>query len=71
MLNQVSMGKMFADDNIFLQPLNNYVAFTSEKFAQYSLAGKWLFPAIMAATALFTFIYSNSGARPRNSFLNG
>ncbi|KAI9595125.1 hypothetical protein BDF19DRAFT_413818 [Syncephalis fuscata] len=38
MLNQVSMGKMFADDNIFLQPLNNYVAFTSEKFAQYSLA---------------------------------
>ncbi|RKP07724.1 hypothetical protein THASP1DRAFT_30466 [Thamnocephalis sphaerospora] len=38
MLNQVSMGKMFADDNIFLQPLNNYVAFTSEKFAQYTLA---------------------------------
>ncbi|RKP27978.1 hypothetical protein SYNPS1DRAFT_26408 [Syncephalis pseudoplumigaleata] len=38
MLNQVSMGKMFADDNLFLQPLNNYVAFTSEKFAQYSLA---------------------------------
>ncbi|KAJ9063622.1 iqgap- protein [Entomophthora muscae] len=35
MLNQVSMGKLFSDDNIFLQPLNTYVAYTSEKFARY------------------------------------
>ncbi|KXN69560.1 hypothetical protein CONCODRAFT_165624 [Conidiobolus coronatus NRRL 28638] len=35
MLNQVSTGKLFTDDNLFLQPLNNYVAYTSEKFARY------------------------------------
>ncbi|KAI9297054.1 Rho GTPase activation protein [Neoconidiobolus thromboides FSU 785] len=35
MLNQVSMGKLFNEDNIFLQPLNTYVAYTSEKFAKY------------------------------------
>ncbi|KAJ1975077.1 iqgap- protein, partial [Dimargaris verticillata] len=38
MLNQVSVGKLFSDDNMFLQPLNNYVAYTSERFAQYSYA---------------------------------
>ncbi|KAJ1660808.1 iqgap- protein [Dispira simplex] len=38
MLNQVSVGKLFSDDNVFLQPLNNYVAYTSERFAQYSYA---------------------------------
>jgi hypothetical protein len=47
MLNQVSMGKMFSDDNIFLQPLNNYVAFTSEKFAQYTLAGEQIMMIMM------------------------
>ncbi|KAJ1918752.1 iqgap- protein [Tieghemiomyces parasiticus] len=38
MLNQVSVGKLFSDDNMFLKPLNNYVAYTSERFAQYSYA---------------------------------
>ncbi|RKP11379.1 Rho GTPase activation protein, partial [Piptocephalis cylindrospora] len=38
MLNQVSMGRLFDKDNLFLQPLNNYVAYTSEKFARYSHA---------------------------------
>ncbi|KAJ2741985.1 iqgap- protein [Coemansia sp. BCRC 34301] len=36
MLNQVSVGKHFNEDNMFLQPLNNYVGFTSAKFLQYS-----------------------------------
>ncbi|KAJ9059754.1 iqgap- protein [Entomophthora muscae] len=35
MLNQVSMGKLFSDENIFLQPLNNFIGFTAEKFARY------------------------------------
>ncbi|KAI0226550.1 iqgap- protein [Massospora cicadina] len=35
MLNQVSMGKLFTDENIFLQPLNNFIGFTAEKFARY------------------------------------
>jgi Ras GTPase-activating-like protein IQGAP2/3 len=34
MLNQISMGKMLKDE-IFLQPLNNFIAFTAEKFAGY------------------------------------
>ncbi|KAJ1914923.1 iqgap- protein [Mycoemilia scoparia] len=38
MLNQVSVGKHFDDDNMFLQPLNNYVGYTSARFAQYSYA---------------------------------
>ncbi|KAJ2835527.1 iqgap- protein [Coemansia sp. 'formosensis'] len=36
MLNQVSVGKHFNEDNMFLQPLNNYVGYTSAKFLQYS-----------------------------------
>ncbi|PIA15757.1 RasGAP-domain-containing protein [Coemansia reversa NRRL 1564] len=36
MLNQVSVGKHFNEDNMFLQPLNNYVGYTSAKFLSYS-----------------------------------
>ncbi|KAI7827713.1 hypothetical protein BX661DRAFT_170948 [Kickxella alabastrina] len=36
MLNQVSVGKHFSEDNMFLQPLNNYVGYTSAKFLAYS-----------------------------------
>lgn len=36
MLNQVSVGKHFNEDNMFLQPLNNYVGYTSAKFLAYS-----------------------------------
>ena len=35
MLNQVSVGKLFADENMYLQPLNDYVAAASGKFAKY------------------------------------
>ncbi|KAI0224722.1 iqgap- protein [Massospora cicadina] len=35
MLNQVTMGKMFSEDNVFLLPLNTYVAYTADKFARY------------------------------------
>ncbi|KAG0237507.1 hypothetical protein BGW42_000717 [Actinomortierella wolfii] len=35
MLNQISVGKMFADDNVCLQPLNEYVSYASKKFAKY------------------------------------
>ncbi|KAJ2146957.1 iqgap- protein [Coemansia sp. RSA 353] len=38
MLNQVSVGKHFSEDNMFLQPLNNYVGYTSAKFLSYSFA---------------------------------
>ncbi|KAI8325747.1 hypothetical protein GQ54DRAFT_254223 [Martensiomyces pterosporus] len=38
MLNQVSVGKHFNEDNMFLQPLNNYVGYTSAKFLEYSYA---------------------------------
>ncbi|KAJ1963867.1 iqgap- protein [Dipsacomyces acuminosporus] len=38
MLNQVSVGKHFSEDNMFLQPLNNYVGYTSAKFLEYSYA---------------------------------
>ncbi|KAI9469399.1 hypothetical protein BX667DRAFT_473001 [Coemansia mojavensis] len=38
MLNQVSVGKHFNEDNMFLQPLNNYVGYTSAKFLSYSFA---------------------------------
>ncbi|KAJ1676935.1 iqgap- protein, partial [Spiromyces aspiralis] len=38
MLNQVCMGKHFEDDNMFLQPLNNYVGYTSARFSEYSYA---------------------------------
>ncbi|KAJ1822230.1 iqgap- protein [Coemansia sp. RSA 2599] len=36
MLNQVSVGKHFNEDNMFLQPLNNYVGYTSAKFLAYT-----------------------------------
>ncbi|KAJ2236750.1 iqgap- protein [Coemansia sp. RSA 485] len=36
MLNQVSVGKHFSEDNMFLQPLNNYVGYTSAKFLAYT-----------------------------------
>ncbi|KAJ1721611.1 iqgap- protein [Coemansia erecta] len=36
MLTQVSVGKHFNEDNMFLQPLNNYVGYTSAKFLAYS-----------------------------------
>ncbi|KAF9976681.1 hypothetical protein BGZ73_008078 [Actinomortierella ambigua] len=35
MLNQISVGKMFADDNVCLQPLNEYVGYASKKFSKY------------------------------------
>ncbi|KAJ2718545.1 iqgap- protein, partial [Coemansia sp. Cherry 401B] len=38
MLNQVSVGKHFNEDNMFLQPLNNYVGYTAAKFLSYSFA---------------------------------
>ncbi|ORX96397.1 hypothetical protein K493DRAFT_350827 [Basidiobolus meristosporus CBS 931.73] len=36
MLNQVSVGKPFSNENIGLKPLDSFIKFTSESFAQYS-----------------------------------
>ncbi|CAG8528063.1 5585_t:CDS:2 [Cetraspora pellucida] len=35
MLNQISVGKLFTDDNIYLQPLNEYVAYASDRFLKF------------------------------------
>ncbi|KAF9580557.1 hypothetical protein BGW38_002736 [Lunasporangiospora selenospora] len=35
MLNQISVGKLFTNDNVYLQPLNEYVGYASVKFAKY------------------------------------
>ncbi|CAG8492825.1 9034_t:CDS:10 [Dentiscutata erythropus] len=35
MLNQISVGKLFSDDNIYLQPLNEYVAYASDRFLKF------------------------------------
>ncbi|KAF9322348.1 hypothetical protein BG003_000019 [Podila horticola] len=35
MLNQISVGKLFDADNIYLQPLNEYVGYASVRFFKY------------------------------------
>ncbi|KAF9123131.1 hypothetical protein BGW39_009238 [Mortierella sp. 14UC] len=35
MLNQISVGKLFADDNVYLKPLNEYVGYAGVRFAKY------------------------------------
>ncbi|PVZ98470.1 hypothetical protein BB558_005524 [Smittium angustum] len=35
-LTQVASGTAFSDDDLFLQPLNNYVNFTAAKFTEYN-----------------------------------
>ncbi|KAG0317640.1 hypothetical protein BGZ99_006182 [Dissophora globulifera] len=35
MLNQISVGKLFADDNVYLKPLNEYVGYAGARFAKY------------------------------------
>ncbi|KAI1311958.1 hypothetical protein EDD11_003214 [Mortierella claussenii] len=35
MLNQISVGKLFADDNVYLKPLNEYVGYAGARFATY------------------------------------
>lgn len=40
MLNQISVGKLFADDNVYLKPLNEYVGYAGARFAKYFRSGK-------------------------------
>lgn len=40
MLNQISVGKLFADDNVYLKPLNEYVGYAGLRFAKYFKNGK-------------------------------
>ncbi|KAI8349251.1 hypothetical protein B0O80DRAFT_501353 [Mortierella sp. GBAus27b] len=35
MLNQISVGKLFSDDNVYLKPLNEYVGYAGARFAKY------------------------------------
>ncbi|CAG8494303.1 10610_t:CDS:10 [Racocetra fulgida] len=35
MLNQISVGKLFSEDNIYLQPLNEYVAYAGDRFLKF------------------------------------
>ena len=42
MLNQISVGKLFDADNIYLQPLNEYVGYASVRFFKYFKSGKSL-----------------------------
>ncbi|KAF0468087.1 IQ domain-containing GTPase activating protein [Gigaspora margarita] len=35
MLNQISVGKLFSEDNMYLQPLNEYVAYASDRFLKF------------------------------------
>ena len=40
MLNQISVGKLFTEDNMYLQPLNEYVQYAADKFSTFFKAGK-------------------------------
>ncbi|RHZ44562.1 hypothetical protein Glove_718g20 [Diversispora epigaea] len=35
MLNQISVGKLFTEDNVYLQPLNEYVAYAANRFSKF------------------------------------
>ncbi|CAI2167555.1 2722_t:CDS:10 [Funneliformis geosporum] len=35
MLNQISVGKLFTEENMYLQPLNEYVQYASDKFSKF------------------------------------
>ncbi|CAG8564365.1 5605_t:CDS:10 [Paraglomus occultum] len=35
MLNQISVGRLFTDDNMYLQPLNEYVSYATERFSRF------------------------------------
>ncbi|CAG8708367.1 14788_t:CDS:2, partial [Acaulospora morrowiae] len=35
MLNQISVGKLFSEDNLYLQPLNEYVLYATNKFSKF------------------------------------
>ncbi|CAG8434697.1 12385_t:CDS:10 [Ambispora gerdemannii] len=35
MLNQISVGRLFTEDNMYLQPLNDYVGYASKRFADF------------------------------------
>ncbi|CAG8473702.1 13469_t:CDS:10 [Funneliformis caledonium] len=35
MLNQISVGKLFTEENMYLQPLNEYVQYASDKFSNF------------------------------------
>ncbi|CAG8437380.1 10108_t:CDS:10 [Acaulospora colombiana] len=35
MLNQISVGKLFSEDNMYLQPLNEYVSYAANRFSKF------------------------------------
>nr|CAG8474586.1 11600_t:CDS:10 [Entrophospora candida] len=35
MLNQISVGRLFDDDNMYLQPLNEYVTYAADRFSKF------------------------------------
>lgn len=41
MLNQISVGKLFASENTCLTPLNEYVEYAGNRFATYFKNGMW------------------------------
>ena len=49
MLTQVAVGRLFSDDNPYLQPLNEYVSQASERFT------KWLFTVVDCPDAEMQF----------------
>jgi Ras GTPase-activating-like protein IQGAP2/3 len=40
MLNHISVGRLFDEENPYLQPLNEYVEYASDKFTRYFMNGK-------------------------------
>jgi hypothetical protein len=52
MLNQISVGKLFADDNVYLKPLNEYVGYAGVRFAKYFKNGKRYYPLAALSLAL-------------------
>lgn len=42
MLNQISVGKLFASENTCLTPLNEYVEYAGNRFATYFKNGEFL-----------------------------
>lgn len=39
MLNQISVGRLFDDDNMYLQPLNEYVTYAADRFSKFFKSG--------------------------------
>lgn len=42
MLNQISVGKLFNEDNVYLQPLNEYVGYAADRFSKFFKAGEYI-----------------------------